>query len=168
MDSYLQQYGVSDERRNKVLRAIILSLVGVSIVAVVAYLLLADYSEEKRAKQFIGEINAGKYKEAYVDWGCTNQHPCPNYDYNRFLEDWGPQKKFSAPWKVVSTDSCKLFVTVNVRAGGSELESLSVQRSDNSLGFAPSPECQERKWRWSQFFKQYFGKSEPPPKPGHG
>ena len=167
MDSYLQQYGVSDEHRSKVLRAIILSLVGVAIVAVVAYLILADYSEERRAKRFLGEINSQNYKAAYEDWGCTAQHPCPNYDYSRFLEDWGPQKKASGPWKVVSTDSCKSFLTVNVRAGGSELESLSVQRSDTSLGFAPDAECQEPKWRWRQFFTQFFGKTAAPPKPGN-
>jgi hypothetical protein len=45
---------------------------------------------------------------------------------------------------------------VNVQAQGAELESLAVQRSDHSLGFAPSPECQEKQWRWGQFFHRIF------------
>jgi hypothetical protein len=48
-------------------------------------------------------------------------------------------------------------VTVNVQAQGTELESLSVERNNHELGFAPAPECQERKWHWKQFFERIFG-----------
>ncbi len=48
-------------------------------------------------------------------------------------------------------------MTVNVQAQGAELQSLSVQRDDHELGFAPAPECQEKQWHWKQFFQRLIG-----------
>jgi hypothetical protein len=73
------------------------------------------------------------------------------------MRDWGPESNAKSPWKIASTDSCKTFLTVNVDAQGAELQSLAIQRSDLSLGYAPAPECQERKWRWKQFFQRLTG-----------
>jgi len=130
---------------------------GIVALTIIGYFVLHDYSENQVVKRFIQQLNARNYREAYREWGCTSGHPCPNYDYNRFLEDWGPQKKVASSWKVASTDSCRAFLTVNVQAEGAELQSLSVQRNDKSLGFAPAPECQERKWHWKQFFQRILG-----------
>ncbi len=63
------------------------------VLAVIAYFILHNYFEKRVAKEFLSEVNAGQYQKAYEKWGCTAQHPCPNYDYQRFLEDWGPAKK---------------------------------------------------------------------------
>ncbi len=157
MSTFFQQYGVEDERRSKTVWRIVYICLGLLILGVAAYFLLQDRPEKNVANTFIEKVNAKQFSEAYRDWGCTAEHPCPHYDYKRFLEDWGPEKKTTSPWKVASVDSCRSFLTVNVKAEGAELESLSVQRSDRSLGFAPSPECQERQWRWKQFFSRIFG-----------
>jgi hypothetical protein len=156
MGSYLQQYGVEEERRGRVIKWIVILCVGLIVIAIAAYLIFRNYPERKVARHFLDEINAHDYQAAYQNWGCTNEHPCPNYDFHRFMQDWGPGSKASSPWKVVSTDSCKTFLTVNVQAQGSELQSLAIQRSDHALGFAPAPECHERKWRWRQFFDRIF------------
>jgi len=157
MGSFFQQYGVEEERRNRMITTIVLSCLGVAILAIVGYFVFHNYPEKQVVKRFLQQLNTHNYQEAYREWGCTSAHPCPNYDYNRFLQDWGSQSKAGSPWKVVSTDSCRAFLTANVQAQGTEVQSLSVQRSDHSLGFAPSPECQERKWRWKQFFHRVFG-----------
>lgn len=159
MGSYLQHYGVDEYRRNRTIKWIILSCVGAVILVVAGYFLYHNYPEKQVVNHFLTAVNQHNYDEAYREWGCTPQHPCPNYDRGRFLDDWGPSKKITAPWKVASVDGCKTFVTINVQAPGSELESLAVQRNDKSLGFAPSPECQERQWRWKQFFGRLFGRS---------
>jgi hypothetical protein len=164
MGSYLQQYGVEETRRNRTLKAILVAAVSVIVLALVAYLILHNYFEKRAAKQFLSEVNAGQYQKAYQTWGCTAQHPCPNYDYQRFLEDWGPAKRKTGSWEIAETDSCRSFLTVNVQAPGTELQSLAVQRSDKSLGFAPAPECQERQWRWKAFFHRIFGGGTEPPK----
>lgn len=161
MGTYLQQYGVEEVRRNRKVRTILIVAGAVVVLAVIGYFILHDYFEKRVAKEFLSEVNAGQYQKAYETWGCTAQHPCPNYDYQRFLEDWGPAKKKSGSWDISNTDSCRSFLTVNVQAPGTELQSLAVQRSDKSLGYAPAPECQERQWRWKAFFQRLFGGGEP-------
>jgi hypothetical protein len=157
MGSYLQQYGEGDERRIRIIKTIVLACVIVAILAIAAYLFFRNYPEKQVVKHFLTEVNAHQYEAAYRDWGCTPSHPCRDYSYNRFMQDWGA--KVSSPWKIASVDGCKTFVTVNVQANGAELESLAVQRGNHTLSFAPAPECQERQWRWKQFFHRIFGGS---------
>ena len=154
MGTYLQQYGAGEEKRQRAIKWIIIGCVAAAIVAFGAYLIFHNYPEKRVANQFLAEVNSRNFQSAYRLWGCTPEHPCPNYDYQRFMQDWGPNKNVNPPWRVQTIDSCKAFLTVNVQAQGSELQSLAIQRSDDSLGFAPAPECQERKWRWRQFFQR--------------
>jgi hypothetical protein len=155
MGSYLQQYGEGDERRSRIIKTIVIACVIVATLAIAAYLFFRNYPEKQVVKQFLAEVNAHQYENAYRDWGCTPSHPCRDYNYSRFMQDWGA--KVSSPWKIASVDGCKTFVTVNVQANGAELESLAVQRGNHTLSFAPAPECQERQWRWKQFFQRIFG-----------
>ena len=154
MSSYLQQYGAGEEKRNRTIKWIILSVLGALVIAFAAYLIFHNYPEKRVANRFLADLNAHNYQAAYRDWGCTPEHPCPNYDFNRFMQDWGPQSKATSPWRVQSTDSCKTFLTVNVQAQGTELQSLAIERDNHSLSYAPAPECQERRWRWKQFFQR--------------
>lgn len=165
MASYLQQYGAGEEHRNRIIKRIVLGAIGAVAIAAAAYLILHNYAEKQVARHFLEDVNSGRYEQAYADWGCTAQHPCKNYDFNRFKEDWA-SPKVSPPWKIASTDSCRTFLTINVQARGSELQSLAVQRDNHELGFAPAPQCEERKWRWKQFFQRIFGggKEEAPPR----
>jgi hypothetical protein len=155
MGSYLQQYGEGDERRSRIIKTIVIASLIVATLAIAAYLFFRNYPEKQVVKQFLTEVNAHQYENAYRDWGCTPSHPCRDYNYSRFMQDWGA--KGSSPWKIASVDGCKTFVTVNVQANGAELESLAVQRGNHTLSFAPAPECQERQWRWKQFFQRIFG-----------
>ncbi len=165
MGGYLQNYGAGEEQRGRTIRNIILIVVGLLILWWVVYLVSHNRSEEKAVTSFLGQLNAHEYPKAYTDWGCSVSAPCRNYDYNRFLEDWGPKKKLTSPWKVVNVDGCKTFVTVNVKAGGSELESLGVERGAKTIMFAPDAECQEPQWRWKQFFQRMFGHGAPASRP---
>jgi hypothetical protein len=155
MGSYLQQYGEGDERRSRIIKTIVIASLIVATLAIAAYLFFRNYPEKQVVKQFLTEVNSHQYENAYRDWGCTPSHPCRDYNYSRFMQDWGA--KVSSPWKIASVDGCKTFVTVNVQANGAELESLAVQRGNHTLSFAPAPECQERQWRWKQFFQRIFG-----------
>lgn len=159
MGSYLQSYGVEEERRGRIIKRILIAAGSILLILLLGYLLFHNYPERRVANSFLEKINAKDYQRAYRQWGCTTEHPCPNYGYDRFLRDWGPGSKAQSPWKISSTDSCKSFLTVNVQAKGSELQSLAIQRSDKSIGYAPDPECQERKWRWGQFFHRIFHRS---------
>jgi hypothetical protein len=157
MGGYLQNYGAGEEHRNRIIKFTIVGVLAALILALIAYFLFHNRSEEKTVEHFLAQINAHDYKDAYVTWGCTEANPCRNYDYARFLEDWGPKTKASSPWKIATVEGCRSFVTVNVKADGAELQSLGVERGAHTVSYAPSPECQERKWRWKQFFQRIFG-----------
>ena len=159
MGGYLQQYGAGDERRIRIIKTIVFTGIGVIVVAIAAYFFFHNYFEKQVAKRFLGEVNSHQYQVAYRDWGCTTEHPCPNYDYGRFMQDWGPSKNVTSPWRIASVDGCRMFVTVNVQADGAELQSLAVGRKDKSLGYAPAPECQEPELHFKQFFSRLFGGS---------
>ena len=162
MSSYLQTYGIEEERRGRTLKRILTSAGVLLIVLILGYAFFHNFPERQKAKHFLSLVNSHNYKAAYTEWGCTDASPCPNYDFGRFMQDWGP-KAGSGDWEIASTDSCQYFLTINVQAKGSELQSLAVQRSDHTLGYAPAPECQERKWRWKQFFQHVMGKDPKPP-----
>jgi hypothetical protein len=152
MASYLEGYGVEDEKRSRAIRYIILGGLAALVLVVSGYFVLRDYGEKQVAKQFLADLNGHNYQAAYSTW-CPK--PCEHYDYTRFASDWA-NKKISSPWKIDSTDSCKAFLTVNVTADGAELQSLSVERDSKVLSFAPAPDCQEYKWHWKQFFRRLF------------
>ena len=162
MGSYLQHYGAGEERRNRNIRNIILGMVGLVLLLLALYFVFRDYSEKQTVKRFIAELNSHEYPRAYSNWGCTVAAPCRNYDYQRFLADWGPGKRVASPWKITSVDGCKAFVTVNVQATGAELQSLGVERGTKTLMYAPAPECQEPQWHWKQFFQRFTGGGSPP------
>ena len=159
MGSYLQTYGVADERRGRIIKRILIAVGSTLAVLVIGYLFFHNYPEKRVANSFLEKINSKDFQDAYHQWGCTSEHPCPNYSFDRFMKDWGPDSKAESSWKVSSVEGCRTFVTINVRAPGAELQSLAVQRNDKSLGFAPDSECQEKKWRWGQFFNRIFHRS---------
>lgn len=165
MGSYLQNYGAGEERRNQIIKRIVLISLAVIIVGSTLYFVFHNYPEKQLVKRFLAQLNHHDYKQAYKTWNCAADHTCRNYDYQRFLQDWGPSKPVSSPWKIASVDGCSAFVTINVQAQGAELQSLSVMRGVNGIGFAPAPVCQERKIRLGQFFHRLFNGTPPPPPP---
>ena len=146
MGSYLQTYGVEDARRGRAIKAILL-IAGVLFVLVVAgYFFFHNFPERQKVKRFLSEINAHDYKAAYAMWGCTDAHPCPQYAFNKFLEDWGPQSKHAdiAAAKLAKTKSCDTGIIQFVEFPGNDEVQLWVERRDKVLGFAPWPVCNPR------------------------
>ncbi len=157
MSGYLQDYGAGEDRRGRFIKRLVIALVALLIVGFLAYEFFQNYSEERLVKQFISQINASQYPEAYQTWGCSDVHPCRDYSYQRFLEDWGPAKKLTG-WKVSDVDGCPTGAIVTVAATGSEKTPLWVERGTSSLTFSPWPECQGKRWRFKQFFKNLVGR----------
>lgn len=160
MGGYLEQYERDEQsraRRNRIIKWVVLACIAVAIAFWIAYSLVHNRAEIGKTRHFLAEVNAHEYQQAYTTWGCTKTSPCPNYDYQRFMQDWGPGTAKS-PWKIKNIDACKHFVTVNVIAQGAQMQSLAVERGPNHvLSFAPFPECREKQWRWSNFFHRIFG-----------
>src|SRR5579863_2089043 len=87
--SYLDQYGVAEVKRERVLSRTILSLIALVAVSGFLYFWFKNYTEEKRVREFLAALEQGDYAQAYTYWGCSVQAPCPNYAFPSFLEDWG-------------------------------------------------------------------------------
>ncbi|MGH9652453.1 MAG: hypothetical protein ACRD6B_03190, partial [Bryobacteraceae bacterium] len=130
MGGYLEHYERGEAgraRRNRIIKWAIIACIVAAIVVWIFHLSFHNRAEVQKAKHFLAQVNEQHYQQAYATWGCTSAHPCPNYNYQRFMEDWGP-KVAQSPWKVDNTDACKHFVTVNVKAKGAPLASLAVER----------------------------------------
>ena len=155
MGAFLQNYGAGDEHRIRVIKRTVVAVVAACILAVAAYLYLKNFREEQLAKRFLSQLNSRQFDAAYQTWGCGDSHPCRDYDYQKFLEDWGPSK--DANWKVTGVDGCQAGAIVIVASGKSEKTPLWVERGGSTLSFSPWDECQGKQWRFKQFFRRLFG-----------
>lgn len=155
MSAYLENYGAGEEQRSRFIKWTALSVLAAVILAIAAYLYFKNFREEQLAKRFLNELNTHQFDAAYRTWGCDDAHPCRDYNYQKFLEDWGPQK--SGNWKVTGVDGCPTGAIVLVGAGKSEATPLWVERGAQVISFSPWDECQGKKWRFKQFFRKLFG-----------
>ena len=155
MSSFLDTYGAEDERRFRTIKRSVIAVLAAIIIAVAGYFFFRNRPEKQVVRQFLAEINAGHYQAAYRLWGCSDTHPCPEYNYQKFLEDWGPQQARSN-WRISAVDGCPTGVVVTVSAAGNA-SPLWVQRDDKRLSFSPWPECQGRRWRFRQFIQRITG-----------
>ena len=159
MGAYFQNYGAGDEQRARFVKRAILGIAAALVLLVAAFLYFRNYKEEHFVKQFLGELNDRQFDAAYRTWGCTDAHPCRDYDHQKFLEDWGPQKS-SGGWKVTGVEGCSTGTIVQVSSSQTPTSPLWVQRSADSLTFSPWNECQGKKWRFRQFFQRLMGKGD--------
>ena len=89
MADYLGEYGIEETRRHRIVKRVVLIAVAAVIVAVAAYLFLKNYPEKKAINNFLSQVNTGQLQTAYNTWGCTADHPCRDYSYQKFSDDWG-------------------------------------------------------------------------------
>lgn len=139
MSSYLEDYGETQARRSRKLRWLILTPLVTLIVGTLLYFQFRDYGEYRRAKQFLELLGTKDYKGAYALWGCTEQKPCPQYSFERFVEDWGPASAFKQPdrARISATHGCNSGVINTVSTEGQEDVQLWVDRRTGEIGFAP-------------------------------
>jgi hypothetical protein len=140
MAGYLDQYGAGEERREKIVKIIAVSLVAVIVVGGLLYWFLKNWQEERQAKRFFENLASQDYKSAYARWGCTDAKPCRDYPFAEFMRDWGPAAGKSGG-KVVKSRSCGSGVILTVEYGATPPDKLWVQRQDLTIGFSPWPGC---------------------------
>jgi hypothetical protein len=148
---YLDAYGVADARRGKVIRYLVLGTVLAVLAGITLYFLFRDYSEERQLARFFELLGSGDYKGAYALWGCTDNTPCRDYRFEKFMEDWGPQGLYrQAPQaEVVKTRSCETgLIRVYRIPGAEESISLGVDRRSELLSFAPGLRDVPEGFRW--------------------
>ena len=141
MAGYLDNYGAGDERREKIIKIAVVSVVVLALAGVIFYALFHNYPEERQAKRFFELLRVKDYKSAYALWGCTDDKPCRDYPMTEFMKDWGPDKEPVNEIDVLDTESCGSGVIVEVDAGKTGDKKLWVERDSRVLGFPPFERC---------------------------
>ncbi|HEY1217985.1 MAG: hypothetical protein ABSE42_21460 [Bryobacteraceae bacterium] len=147
MGGYLDQYGVSDERRGKRIKTaflVVLAVVAVTLVGWLADFLFIPNAAERQTRAFLDALRAGQYQQAYVLWGCTAAQPCTAYPFQEFLKDWGPEAVPPGAFQVLNGESCGSGTIVDIDAGKAGDKRLWVENSTHTLGFPPVSECTHR------------------------
>lgn len=142
MSTYLDEFGVADARREKLIKKLIAGVVIVAAVSGVLWYVFRDYREDRRFESFLALVEQGDYPSAYAMWGCTPEMPCRDYSYEKFMEDWGPGSVFGdvSSVEVTGERSCKTGIIRRLEVGDEEVM-LWVGRQDGRLSYAPWLSC---------------------------
>jgi hypothetical protein len=153
MAGYLDQYGAGEERRENIVKKVLIALAFLIVVGGPLLYIFHNFRQESQLKQFFSLLAAHDYKAAYALWGCTDAKPCPGYSMKSFMQDWGPDKgdpanyQITGPHKFLAglipqlhSRSCGTGVIFNVTFGG-QRNDLWIERNDLMIGFSPFPGC---------------------------
>src|SRR5271165_4265719 len=151
-------YGVSDARRERRTKRIVLWSIGILIVGSVLFFTFRNWRQERVVKQFLSLLKEKNYQEAYKLWGCTQDTPCKYYPPEKFTDDWGPsgQYKDAADAAVVAEDVCGSGVVFSLAIPKVEPVGLWVESSTNVLSYAPWPRCPGKHLQLWEFLKSRF------------
>ncbi len=164
MAGYLEAYGETEERRSRFARRLVIavaSALGLIVLWSLFYVFwLSTYPAKRTVHEFIDDLRKHDYHSAYRIWGCSQ--PCPDYSYDRFLEDWGPKSEFAnadaikiarselrpnisafVSW-ISGADSCHNGVIITLKGSNGSDVPLWYARDTKTLGFSPWPICAER------------------------
>ncbi len=143
MSGYLDDYGTAEAKREKIIKGLLLAVVVLAVIGGVLYFLFRDVKEKERIDQFIQLLEQKDYRGAYALWGCTEQQPCPDYPFDKFMEDWGPKSDHPdiARAELGKTNSCKEGVIQTLSFGQDDDVWLYVDRQNLAIAYAPWPTC---------------------------
>ena len=162
MASYLESYGAIEERkaRNRtfVKRGLIVLVCAIA-AALLLYGIFKNYHQEQVAKTFLTHLRNHEYQQAYRMWGCTEQTPCRDYTFAKFMEDWGPASSYAkaSDARIALSQSCGNGVFIRMQYSN-DAAAIIVEKGTDIISFAPSgwTECPGRHWHFWEFFKSLF------------
>lgn len=143
MSGYLDEYGEKDARREAIVKRIVLVVVLVVAIGGILYFQFRNYREKATLSTFVELLGEEQYREAYALWGCTDQQPCPEYPFSKFMEDWGPDSPHSRIEEatITRTRSCSDGIIQVLSFGEDEEVLLFVDREERVISFSPWPMC---------------------------
>ncbi len=162
MSSYLEAYGASEEQRAHRVGILKNTAIAVAILLVAAgtlYGIFKNYSEEQQAKTFVARLGAHDYAGAYALWGCSESKPCPDYAYEKFLDDWGPKSAHANQGTpdIGMSQGCGSGVLIRLDYKGSDQPvTLWVEDATKVISFAPWVECPGRHLHFKAWFQSLF------------
>ena len=114
-------------------------LVVTVVVGAVLYFFFKNYFEERRVSSFLATLQEEEYPAAYGFWGCSIEEPCRDYDYENFLEDWGPTSPLGRVDSFLLGRSAEVGtgVIIEIRINGQSQPELWVEKESKIVGFSP-------------------------------
>lgn len=146
MSGYFEGFGAKEAKRERLVHRILLAVVILTVAGGISWYFLRNYRENRQTDRFFALLEARNYPEAYKLWGCSVENPCRNYNYDKFMADWGPKSPAKDPSKirVANTRSCDTGIIKILRLPNGEQTPLWVERKDLTIGFAPWTVCNPR------------------------
>jgi len=143
MAGYLDNYGAGEERRLKIIKTLVISLVSLVVIAGIAFFIFHNYRQEQQVKRFFALLESRDYQAAYVLWVRTDADR-RGYSFASFMQDWGPESDHRdvRDFRISKSRSCGTGVILTVDFGKKQQEEkLWVERDDLTIGFSPWPGC---------------------------
>jgi len=136
---YLDQYETGYPLFENILRWSAYVLVSTVLLGAFYWLFFRNWVEERQAKQFLALVQEQNYTEAYAYWGCTEEVPCKFYDYEEFLEDWGPASPLGSvsDFYLGRSYTQRGGVIVEVHINGQKQPNLWVDGETGEISFFP-------------------------------
>ena len=158
MPGYLDNYGVSEAKHEKKVHRILLIVLAVVVAAGGIYLLVRDYREKRQIARFFDLLRQKQYQDAYRMWGCDPAKPCRDYNFEKFLSDWGPQSSHADLSRVHirRTRSCDGGVIQIVDFAPNDEVLLYVDRQRLELSFSPFEYCMDASGRNTKLIDIFF------------
>ena len=143
MAEFLSGFGVKDEKRERRNKRIVLAVVGLAVFGGLFYYFARTFVEERTVSRFVSLLGSQDYKGAYALWGCTDQAPCRDYKFERFMEDWGPKSPYGRTSDISKTlaEPCGNAVWVTLKTPTTEELGLAVDGDTRLISFTPAARC---------------------------
>jgi hypothetical protein len=157
MAGYLDQYGVTDARRERLRGRVIIWGVLVVIAGTLAFFYFRNFTEERAIDRFLTLLKEQKYSDAYRLW--ETPESARFYPPEKFSEDWGPAGGYrnTATLQIREVDSCDTGVVFDMAYPGADDFGLWVERKSKIISFAPWPRCPGPHLQIWKFIKSKFG-----------
>ena len=129
-------YGAAEERRARVIKIIVVSVLALTVIAGTVYFFFHNYRQEQQVKQFMKLLEACDYQGAYNRWTGSDSDRA-RYPMSDFMRDWGPPVDVSG-YAILDSESCDKSVIVDVDAGHAGDRKVWVNRAGLAMSFPPN------------------------------
>jgi len=136
MAGFLDEYGAGDERRARIVKIVVVSVIGLAILSGLLYFFFRNYRQEQQAKRFFELLQAHNYQAAYDMWVSSDAER-NGYPLAAFLQDWGPQTMDVHSFTIMDAESCGNSVIVDADLGPVGDKKVWVNRQSLELSFPP-------------------------------
>jgi hypothetical protein len=129
-------YGAGDERRARMIKLTLISVVLAAALAGLLYFFFRNYRQEQQARRFFELLSAHNYPAAYEMWVSSDSERSA-YPMGAFLQDWGPNAMDVHKFTIMDAESCGNSVIVDTDLGPSGDKKVWINRESLELSWGP-------------------------------